>query len=135
VHEYEKRVVKKWKFAKSPYINIEEDKAYAISKSVDTLYSMVCKHGWKRSPDDRNNAQTVIDLSEIYINLGDPAELVAPQKKLINIVAEVGINIIKQDNQNLKKYIMHLRIAVSTTTPFLSHSSFPHSACPTPFFK
>jgi hypothetical protein len=125
VHEYDKRVVKRGRFAKSPYIDPEADKEYTVSKSVDTLYDMVCEHGWKRNPGDPNNEQTVFDLPEIYINLGDLADSVAPRKQLINVVAEVGINIIKHENQYPKKVVMPLRMSVNTTTPVLSHYYCP----------
>jgi hypothetical protein len=44
-HEYDKRLVKLGKFEKSPYVNYELQKEFTVSKSVECLYNMVCKHG------------------------------------------------------------------------------------------
>jgi hypothetical protein len=74
---------------------------------------MVCQHGWKHAPRDPFNKEIVIDLDDIYVSLGDLAESVRPRNKLYNTVAEIGINIIKRENQNPKKVIMPLHIAVS----------------------
>jgi hypothetical protein len=80
---------------------------------------MVCQHGWKHAPRDPFNKEIVIDLDDIYVSLGDLAESVRPRNKLYNTVAEIGINIIKRENQNPKKVIMPLRIAVSHVLFFL----------------
>lgn len=112
-HEYDKRIVKKGPFQKSPFVNPETEKSYNVSKTIEELYSMVCEHETRRNPNDPNKGKTIIDLDEIYCNLGDLADSVAPRHQMVNIVAEVGIEIIKQENDNPKKYIMPLRIAVS----------------------
>ncbi|XP_071680291.1 putative ubiquitin-like-specific protease 1B [Lolium perenne] len=72
---------------------------------------MVCQHGWKHAPRNPFNKEIVIDLDDIYVSLGDLAESVRPRNKLYNTVAEIGINIIKRENQNPKKVIIPLRIA------------------------
>jgi hypothetical protein len=119
LHEYQKRVLKVGKFDKSPYVNYENHKNYSVSKSVECLYDMVCQHGWKSSSE--TNTEVVVDVGNYYVSLGNLADSVAPGKKLINIVAELAIYIIAQENQNPRKYIMPLRVAVSSLFifPFL----------------
>ncbi|KAM0854454.1 hypothetical protein ACQ4PT_050427 [Festuca glaucescens] len=119
-HEYEKRISKQGQYAKSPFINPQSSRTFYVSKSVEELYSMVFQHGWKIAPKDPFNKEIVIDLDDIYVSLGDLAESVAPLHKMYHTVAEIGINIIKRENQNAKKYIMPMRITVCfpTLQPF-----------------
>jgi hypothetical protein len=53
--EYEKRVVKQAKYTKPPFVNSEPPKTYMVGKSVETLYNMVCEHGWEKNPGDPDN--------------------------------------------------------------------------------
>ncbi|KAK1669076.1 hypothetical protein QYE76_057235 [Lolium multiflorum] len=115
-HEYEKRISKPGQYAKSPFVNSQTSRTFYVNKSVDEVYSMVCQHGWKHAPRDPFNKEIVIDLDDIYVSLGDLADSVRPRNKLYNTVAEIGINIIKRENQNPKKVIMPLRIAVCFPT-------------------
>jgi hypothetical protein len=80
---------------------------------------MVCQHGWKSNSE--TNTEVVIDVGNYFVSLGNLADSVAPGKKLINIVAELAIYIIAQENQNPRKYIMPLRVDVSSLFifPFL----------------
>jgi hypothetical protein len=117
VHEYQKRNVKIGHLAKSPFVNLESKKNYSVSKSVETLYNMVCAHGWKTS--STTNKEIVIDTTNYYCNLRQLADSVAPGKMLINTVAEIGIHIMTLENKNPKKYIMPLRVAVSKQSSVL----------------
>jgi hypothetical protein len=81
---------------------------------------MVCQHGFKTSSE--SNEEVVIDIDTLFVNLGDLVDLVSPRKQLVNVVAEVGIQILKEENTNPKKYIVPLRIAVSS--PLSSYVSF-----------
>jgi hypothetical protein len=117
VHEYQKRNVKIGHLAKSPFVNLESKKNYSVSKSVETLYNMVCEHGWKTTSP--TNKEIVIDTTNYYCNLGQLADSVAPGKMLINTVAEIGIHIMTLENKNPKKYIMPLRVAVSKQSSVL----------------
>lgn len=108
-HELDKRVVKRGKFAQSPFVNPDTKKNYCPSKSQEEVYSMVCQHGAGSGSHD--NERVVIDVGKIFITLGHLADSVKPGKKLINIVAELAIHIITLENQNPKKYIMPLRVA------------------------
>jgi hypothetical protein len=101
VHEYEKRVSKSGKFARSPFVNPEDKKNYTVSKNVEEIYSMVCQHGFKTSSE--SNKEVVIDIDTFFINLGYLADSVSPGKQLYNMVAEVGIHIMKEENTNSKK--------------------------------
>jgi hypothetical protein len=56
----------------------------------------------EKKPKGPANEKTVIDLNDIYVSLGDLADSVAPHRKVINIVAEIGINIIKIETENPK---------------------------------
>ncbi|KAM0887850.1 hypothetical protein ACQ4PT_028729 [Festuca glaucescens] len=109
--EYEKRVVKQAKYTKPPFVNSEPPKTYIVGKSVETLYIMVCEHGWEKNPGDPDNGKTVIDVDDMFVNLGHLANSVAPRKQLVNIVAKVAISIIKKENKDPKKYIMPLRVS------------------------
>ncbi|KAM0908925.1 hypothetical protein ACQ4PT_015145 [Festuca glaucescens] len=104
-------VDQKEKRSKVEETNVPSPSRYRTSKSVEEVYNMVCQHGWKNAPKDPFNKEIVIDLDDIYVSLGDLAESVRPRNKLYTTIAEIGINIIKRENQNPKKVIMPLRIA------------------------
>jgi hypothetical protein len=48
----------------------------------------------------------VIDIGDNYISLQQLADSVARGKKLVNIVAELAIQIMVEENKNPRKYIM-----------------------------
>lgn len=95
--EYHKRVVKPAKNQRSPYLGYESKKSFAVSKHVNDVYNIVCRHGWKtRSLIKFDN---IIDFDDIYIVLADLADSVRPEKKLVNHVAEVAIHILSKENE------------------------------------
>lgn len=120
-HEYEKRVVKLGKFETSPYMNYETQKNYNVTKNVEELYSMVCRHGVRSKSSTKD--KPIINVDTFFINLGDLADSVAPGKKLKNIVAEIGIHIINEENTNPRKCIMPLCVAIRID---FSHDDIPY---------
>ena len=79
---------------------------------------MVCNHGTKTT--SKSNSEIVWDITTLFCNVQALADSVKPGKKLVNIVCEIAIHMIKAENKNTKKLIMPLRFSVS------KHSYFSH---------
>jgi hypothetical protein len=109
-------ILKVAKYGRSPFVTTEIQKNYSVSKSTDELYSMVCQHGYKTL--SQNNEEVVIDYDTFYCNLGHLVDSVKPRHQAWNLVAEIGIHVIKEENKNPKKYIMPLRVSVSNNPSF-----------------
>ena len=109
-HGYQKRIIKP-SFLQQPPFVVRKD--FTISKAVNDLYTKVCKYGRKIESD--NNKETIIDFGIFFVSLEDLADSIAPRKKLVNSVCEIGIHVICAENKNTNKYIMPLRIAVSSS--------------------
>jgi hypothetical protein len=83
---------------------------------------MVCQHGYKTL--SQNNEEVVIDYDTFYYNLGHLADSVKPRHQAWNLVAEIGIHVIKEENKSPKKYIMPLRVFVSNNPLFVKKFTF-----------
>ena len=111
-HAYQTRILKAGKMQKSPYIDGSK-KVYKATKPMIELYNMVCKHTSK-SRTSKVNDEIIIDCGALFAPLKHVADSVFPGKELVNLVAEIAIDIIIKENLNPKKVILPLRISVSS---------------------
>jgi hypothetical protein len=116
-----RRVVKLGPKQKSPYENF--CKKPTVTRSDAELYIKVCSYGGRTK--HLLNKEKIIDYGTFFIYLRDLADSIKPDGWISNSTFEIGLLSMSEEMAKQKKFLMPLRLAVSTI--FISLLDVPFS--------